>query len=79
MSRKRFTRRQFAGAFAAAAAAPALLASSLSAQEKKAAEPEKKPAAQSGDDEAQAEKRIRAFVVPEGAEPALAFRAEWGK
>ena len=77
MSRKRLTRRQFAGALAAAAAAPALLASPVAAQEKKPAEPEKKPAAQSGDDEAQALKRLREFPVPEGAEPAFAFRAGW--
>ncbi len=75
MSRKRLTRRQFAGAIAVAAAAPALLA----AQEKKPAEPEKRPAAQSGDDESEAMKRVREFAVPEGAEPAFAFRANWGK
>ncbi len=75
MNKKTLTRRQFAGALATAAAAPALLV----AQEKKAAEPEKKPAAQSGDDEAQAMKRIREFAVPEGAEPAFSFRSSWGK
>ena len=78
MSKNKLTRRQFAGAMAAAVV-PTLLASSLSAQEKKPPEPEKKPEAQSGDDEAQAMKRIREFAVPEGAEPAFAFRADWGK
>jgi len=73
MGSKKLTRRQFAGVVATAAAVPALGA--LAAQEKKPVEPEKKPIAQSGDDEAQAEKRIREFVVPEGAEPAFAFRA----
>ena len=75
MSTKRLTRRQFAGVVAAAAAVPALGA--LAAQEKKPAEAEKKPAAPSGDDESQAMKRIREFAVPEGAEPAFAFRASW--
>ncbi|HSC77430.1 MAG TPA: hypothetical protein VLB32_02605 [Candidatus Acidoferrales bacterium] len=75
MSTKKLTRREFAGAIAAAATAPTLLA----AQEKKPAAPEGKPAAQSGDDESQAMKRIREFVVPEGAEPAFAFRASGGK
>ncbi len=82
--RKRLTRRRFAGALAAVTAAPALLASSLAlplaglaAQEKKPAEPEKKPTAQNGDDEDQALKRLRAFSVPDGAEPAFVFRASW--
>ncbi|HXE74404.1 MAG TPA: hypothetical protein VNN18_02045 [Candidatus Xenobia bacterium] len=70
MGSKKLTRRQFAGAVAAA---PALLA----VQEKKPAAPEAKPAEPSGDDESQAVKRIREFAVPEGAEPASAFKADW--
>ena len=76
---KKLSRRQFAGAMAAAVAAPALLASPLAAQEKKQAEPEKKVAAQAGSEEEKALKQLREFSVPEGAEPALAFRADWGK
>ena len=77
MGSKKLTRRQFAGVVVAAATVPTLGA--LAAQEKKPAEPQTKPAAQSGDDESQAMKRIREFAVPEGAEPAFSFRADWGK
>ena len=75
MGLRKLTRRQFAGAMAVTAVAPSLLA----AQEKKPAAPEAKPAEPSGDDESQAMKRIRDFAVPDGAEPALAFRADWSK
>ncbi len=85
MSGKRtgmLSRREFAGALAAAAAAPMLLGvSPLPAQEKKKAKPERKPAepAEPTPEERRerALKQIRDFKLPDGAEPAFAFRANW--
>ena len=71
MGSRKLTRRQFAGAMAVTAVAPTLLA----AHENKPATQEAKPGEPSGDDESQAMKRIREFAVPDGAEPAFAFKA----
>ncbi|MGH9787426.1 MAG: hypothetical protein ACRD4U_01830 [Candidatus Acidiferrales bacterium] len=83
----KLTRRQFAGALATAAA-PMLLAPSMArlsaaplpAQKKKEAKPEAKPAEPTPEERRErALKQIREFKVPDGAEPAFAFRAEWGR
>ncbi len=79
----KLTRRQFAGALAtaAAAAAPMFLdASLLPAQKKEEAKPEAKPPEPTPEERRErALKQIREFKVPDGAEPAFAFRAEWGR
>jgi len=77
--KSKLTRREFAGALAVAAAATAALAPlGASAQEKKPeeAKPQETPSAE--EQRARAAKPIREFKVPEGTEPAFAFRASWG-
>ena len=85
MNRKsaKLSRREFAGALAAAAAAAPLLlaAAPLPAQEKKKAKPERKPVEPveptPEERRERALKQIRDFKLPDGAEPAFAFRADW--
>jgi len=77
----KLTRRQFAGALATVAAAPILLgAAPFPAQKKKEAKPEAKPPEPTAEERRErALKQIREFPLPDGAEPAFAFRADWGK
>ncbi|MGH9811572.1 MAG: hypothetical protein ACRD4T_00400 [Candidatus Acidiferrales bacterium] len=80
---KKLTRRQFAATLAAAAATPMLFrAAPLPAQEKKDIKLQRKPdepAPEPTPEERRerALKQIREFKVPDGAEPAFAFRADW--
>jgi len=78
---KKLTRREFAGALAVATAAvaPALLgASPFPPQKKKEATPEAKPAEPTTEERRErALKQIRDFKLPDGAEPAFAFKADW--
>ncbi len=79
VKRKQLTRREFAGALATAAAAPVLLtAMPLAAQEKKPSKPEAKPPEPTAEERRErALKQIRDFKIPDGAEPAFAFKADW--
>lgn len=81
MSRNRsekLSRREFAGTLAAGLAAPALLgALPAVAQEKKEPPPAPVAAAPEKSEEEKMLETLRAFAVPEGAEPAFVFRAAW--
>lgn len=76
----KLTRREFAGTLAAGLAAPALLGALPTVeQEKKEPPPPAKPeaaaAAPEKSDQEKTLEELRAFAVPEGAEPAFVFRA----
>ena len=76
----KLTRREFAGTLAAGLAAPALLGALPDIeQQKKEPPPQAKPeapaAAPEKSDEEKMLEQLRAFAVPEGAEPAFIFRA----
>ncbi|MBI2956748.1 MAG: hypothetical protein HYY26_05500 [Acidobacteria bacterium] len=74
----RLSRRQFAGTLAVAVAAPSVLeALAAPAAEKKQKEAEKPPAQVEDEELRQALQALREFELPEGYEPAFAFRANW--
>ncbi|MBI2956747.1 MAG: hypothetical protein HYY26_05495 [Acidobacteria bacterium] len=75
--KNRLSRRQFAGTLAAAGVAPSVLQALAAPAEKKQKEAKKPPAQVEDEELRQALKALHDFELPEGYEPAFAFRADW--